>query len=137
MSPIPQLRVLYAEDDPDTRELTCLILEADGFEIICPDSLREFVRMAKAERFDVFMLDTWMPEISGIDLCKIIREFDPQTPIIFYSAAAYDHDRKQALECGAQAYVTKPARFEELASTLRSAAKASPVQLVSTAHPTL
>lgn len=125
MSPARRLRVLYAEDDPDTRELTCLILEADGFEVNCPDTLTDFVRLAKEERFDVYMLDTWMPGLSGIELCKILREFDGETPIAFYSAAAYEEDRKNALACGAQAYIIKPARFEDLCRTLRALTKAS------------
>jgi two-component system response regulator PrrA len=132
MSPTGKLRVLYAEDDSDTRELTCLILEADGFEVVCPDSPRDFLRLAKEDSFDVYMLDTWMPEMSGIELCKSLKEFDSQTPIIFYSAAAFERDKKQALDCGAQAYIVKPAGFEELANTLRSAAKASSIQSLPT-----
>jgi DNA-binding response OmpR family regulator len=125
MSPANKLRVLYAEDDADTRELTCLILESDGFEVVCPDNLHDFLRLAKENLFDVYMLDTWMPGMSGIDLCKAIKEFDSQTPIIFYSAAAFERDRKEALDCGAQAYIIKPARFEELSKTIRFFAQAS------------
>jgi two-component system phosphate regulon response regulator PhoB len=121
----PPLRVLYAEDDPDTRDLICLALERKGFEVVCPDSLHELLKLAKDERWDAYMLDTWMPEISGVDLCKKLREFDPRTPIIFYSAAAYDRDKQDALQCGAQAYIVKPASFDLLVTSLRSAIEAA------------
>jgi DNA-binding response OmpR family regulator len=137
MTPTNKLRILFAEDDPDNRELTCLILEADGFEVICPDNSSDFLRTAKRERFDVYMLDTWMPEISGLELCKILREFDADTPIVFYSAAAYEHDRNRAFACGAQAYIIKPARFEDLCKTLRALTNSSPAQFVASFDPGL
>ncbi|MDQ1728642.1 MAG: hypothetical protein QOD33_767 [Pyrinomonadaceae bacterium] len=116
----PPIRLLYAEDDLDTRDMICLALEAEGFEVVCPDSPRDFLMKAEAGKWDAFMLDTWMPQMSGVDLCKRIREFDPTTPIIFYSAAAYERDKKQALECGAQAYIVKPVAFEVLTASIRS-----------------
>lgn len=114
-------RVLYAEDDPDTREMICFALEREGFEVVCPDNPGEFLRIARDERWDAFMMDTWMPDISGLELCKSIREFDSSTPIIFYTAAAYERDQKLALECGAQAYIVKPVSFEVLIKGIRGA----------------
>jgi DNA-binding response OmpR family regulator len=51
---------------------------------------------------------------SGIDLCKKLREFNPFTPVLFYSGAAYETDKQQAFVAGAQAYLVKPAEPEEL-----------------------
>jgi DNA-binding response OmpR family regulator len=121
MSPPAKTRLLYAEDDPDTRDMICVALEMEGFEVVCPDSPSKFLKIAKEERWDAYMLDTWMPDISGVELCKRIREFDPHTPIIFYSAAAYEHDKRQALECGAQAYIVKPVPFEALIEGISAA----------------
>ena len=103
-----KVRLLYAEDGLDTRDLICIGLEIEGFEVICPDSSQAFLTLAKKEQWDVYMLDTWMPQVSGIDLCKKLREFDSATTIIFYSAAAFEHEQKQAFECGAQAYAPNP-----------------------------
>lgn len=61
-------------------------------------------------------MDSWLPDGSGLDLCKRIREFDQGTPIVFYSAAAYEADRESALQCGAQAYLVKPSQTTELCS---------------------
>jgi two-component system OmpR family response regulator len=116
-----KVRLLYAEDDPDTREMICFALEREGFEVVCPDNPSEFLKRARDERWDALMVDTWMPDMSGIELCKSIRQFDSSTPIIFYTAAAYERDQKQALECGAQAYIVKPVSFEVLISGIRAA----------------
>jgi DNA-binding response OmpR family regulator len=116
---------LYADDGPHTRHNICVALEVEGFEVVCPTDPRDFLTIAKAEPWDVYMLDNWMPEISGVDLCKKIREFDPQTPIIFYSAAAYERDKREALESGAQAYVVKPVPLHALIEGINAAITSS------------
>jgi DNA-binding response OmpR family regulator len=117
---MPRIRILYAEDDPDTRDMICIALEMEGFEVVCPDTPNGFLTLAREQQWDAYMLDTWMPEVSGTELCKKVREFDLGTPIIFYSAAAFEHERKQAMGCGAQAYVTKPASLPDLVKTINS-----------------
>lgn len=116
-----RLRILFSEDHPDTREMTCIILGKEGFEVVCPDTSYEVLSLAQKERFDAYLLDSWTPGLDGIDLCQRIREFDSQTPIVFYSAAAYDGDKKKAIAAGAQAYVAKPATIEQLVNTIRLA----------------
>ena len=118
--PIPKGRILYSEDDPDSPELLCLILNKEGFETICPDTSADVLRIAKSEKFDAYLLDTWTPGISGLEICKRIRAVDSQTPIIFYSGAAYEADKEAARLAGAQAYITKPAPFEEVLDAIRS-----------------
>lgn len=119
---VPQrFRVLFSEDHQDTVEMTRHLLDLEGFEVTCPDTAHDVFRLAREERFDAYLLDSWTPGLSGIEVCKRIREFDSQTPIIFYSAAVYQGDKEQAIAAGAQAYVTKPASFDELAATIRLA----------------
>lgn len=121
MPPTLKIRILYAEDDPDTRDMLAVALGTEGFEVVCPEDLRDFLRLADEERWDVFLLDNWMPEISGVDLCKSIRSFDTETPIVFYSAAAYERDSTAALEAGAFSYIIKPIAIDDLISGLRAA----------------
>ncbi len=116
----PKLRVLYSEDDPDSRELMCLLLAQKGFEVICPDTSQDVLRIAKEEEFDVYLLDTWTPGMSGVELCKRIREFNAQTPIIFHSAVAVESVKHEALAAGAQSYITKPASRDEIVGAIRS-----------------
>jgi DNA-binding response OmpR family regulator len=115
-----KVRILYAEDDPDTRDMICIALEQEGFEVVCPDDPNAFLTLARENPWDVYMLDTWMPDMSGVELCKKLREFDLGTPIIFYTASAFEYERKEALECGAQAYVTKPAELDHLVKSINS-----------------
>jgi len=126
----PKPRILCTEDDPDTRELIGLTLQYAGFEVDCVDSADDAVRLAQTEAFDLYLLDNWMPRLSGVGLCEKLREFDMKTPILFYSAAAFETDIKRAFTAGAQGYVTKPAngdvligKVQELLSEAHSLAK--------------
>ncbi len=121
----PNLRILYSEDDPDAREIVCLILAKEGFDIICPDSSQDVLRIANEQKFDAYLLDSLTPSMTGVELCKRIKEFDAHTPIIFYSAAAFQADKDEALAAGAQAYVTKPSSVEELVDAIRLAISSS------------
>ncbi len=59
-----------------------------------------------------------MPGLNGVDLTRLIREFNKETPILFYSGAASESDRREALQAGAQSYLTKPEGLEELVSEI-------------------
>jgi DNA-binding response OmpR family regulator len=107
-------RVLYIEDHEDTRELVTLVLEQRSLEVVTGSTIESGLELAGSQHFDLYLLDSWLPDGSGLDLCRRIREFDQVTPILFYSAAAYEIDRDQALRCGAQAYLIKPSQPSEL-----------------------
>ena len=110
----PNVRILYAEDDADTRELVTLVLEMQNCHVIATESYDEALRLARAEHFDLYLIDNWMPRISGVRLCEQLREFDQHTPVLFYSGAAYETDRARALASGAQGYLVKPADGNQL-----------------------
>ncbi len=109
-------RVLYIEDHQDTRELVTLVLEQRCVEVVTGSTIAGALELAGSQHFDLYLLDSWLPDGSGLDLCRRIREFDQSTPILFYSAAAYEIDRDQALESGAQAYLIKPSHPSELSN---------------------
>jgi DNA-binding response OmpR family regulator len=113
-------RVLYIEDHEDTRELVTLVLEQRRFEVVTGSTIESGIALAGSQHFDLYLLDSWLPDGSGLDLCRKIREFDKATPILFYSAAAYEIDRAKALNCGAQAYLTKPSQPSELCNLVSS-----------------
>ena len=110
-------RILLVEDDEDAKDLCALTLEE--YELICARDFDEGARLSKQRDFDLYILDSWLPDKSGIELCRAIREFDPDTPILFYSAAAYAHDKQEAMSAGAQAYLTKPALPDDLGRIVR------------------
>jgi DNA-binding response OmpR family regulator len=113
-------RVLYIEDHDDTRELVTLVLEQKCIEVVTGSTIKSGVDLAGSEEFDLYLLDSWLPDGSGLELCKKIREFDKATPILFYSAAAYEIDRDQAINSGAQAYLIKPSHPSELCNLVTS-----------------
>ena len=104
----PDVRILYAEDHADTRELVTLIFESQNLQVIATEMPGEVLTLARTEHFDLYLVDNWLPGISGVSLCEQLREFDRHTPVLFYSAAAYEADRERALLAGAQGYLVKP-----------------------------
>lgn len=122
-------RVLYVEDHDDTRELVTLLLNQRSFEVVTGSTIASGIALATAQEFDLYLLDSWLPDGSGLDLCQRIREFDKTTPILFFSAAAYASDHETALRCGAQAYLTKPSHPTELCRVVTELIEESRVQL--------
>ena len=118
--------ILYVEDDPDTRELVALMLARSNYKVVPAETHDEALLLARANQFDLYLIDNWLPGGSGIDLCKKLREFNSWTPILFYSGAGYERDKQQALDAGAQGYLVKPVDYDELIeeiSRIISAAK--------------
>jgi two-component system response regulator RegX3 len=105
----PPPRILYTEDHTDTREMVTLLLTMNNYEVVALANHDEALAVAKTDRFDLYIIDNWLPGISGTDLCKHLREFDAKTPILFYSGAAFERDKAKAFSCGAQGYLIKPA----------------------------
>src|SRR5678815_3002529 len=113
-------RVLYVEDHEDTRELVTLVLEQKSYEVVTGSTIKSGVALACSQHFDLYLLDSWLPDGSGLELCRMIRDFDKATPILFYSAAAYEIDRVEAIKSGAQAYLIKPSHPSELCRMVES-----------------
>ena len=111
---MPKKHILYIEDHEDTRELVSFVLQQRDYEVTTSSTISNGVRLACENSYDLYLLDSWLPDGSGLDLCRKIREFDARTPILFYSAAAYEIDRELALNSGAQGYLTKPTLNTEL-----------------------
>ena len=116
-------RILLVEDEEDVMELMAFTLAE--YRLTCARDFDEGLLAARRGYFDLYILDSWLPEKSGFELCRAVREFDPHTPILFHSSTAYEHDIQDALRAGAQDYLVKPVIPNELrqaASLLISAA---------------
>jgi DNA-binding response OmpR family regulator len=105
-------RILLVEDAEDAKELVAVTLPE--YTLVYARDFSEGLSLARREYFDLYILDSWLPDRSGVELCRLIREFDPHTPILFYSAAAYARDIREAIRAGAQEYLVKPVIPEEL-----------------------
>ena len=101
-------RVLCVDDDQDSREMLSTLLGFSSIEAKAVGTAAQALLLVQAERFDLYLLDSRLPDLDGVALCRRLRNFDPVTPILFFSGAAYEIDRMRAIEAGANAYVTKP-----------------------------
>jgi DNA-binding response OmpR family regulator len=112
-------RILCTEDDGDTREVLRLLLELEGFVVTCAEDSEQAISLATAEKFDLYLLDHWLPGMAGDLLCQKLHELDSTTPILFYSGATSESDKARAVASGAQGYIVKPADPDELTSEIR------------------
>ena len=108
------------EDNEDIGFLLYTALRTHGYDPVITYTAGDALMLAVREEFDLFILDTWLGEKDGVELCRELRAACPDTPVVFYSAAAFDADRQAALRAGACAYVTKPGT-DDLLETVRRA----------------
>ncbi len=114
-SPI-MAKVLVVDDEPDAVELVSFNLKAAGYEVVTADDGNEAIKRARQHAPDLVLLDVMLPEVDGLEVCKLLRR-DPVTsgvPIIMLTAKAAEIDRVLGLELGADDYMTKPFSPREL-----------------------
>src|SRR6185295_8944641 len=104
----PRPRVLCVDDDEDSRVMLVTLLKHAFIEAKAVGTAAQALSLLQAEHFDLYMLDGWLPDIDGFELCRRLRTFDSHTPILFFSGAAYEADKKKGFEAGADDYVVKP-----------------------------
>jgi DNA-binding response OmpR family regulator len=112
MPPGTRPRVLCVDDDEDSRVMLVALLRLAFIEAKAVGTAAQALSLIQAEHFDLYMLDGWLPEIDGFELCRRLRAFDPRIPILFFSGAAYESDKRKGIEAGANDYVIKPNIFE-------------------------
>jgi DNA-binding response OmpR family regulator len=115
-------RILVVDDEPDTIELISFNLRNAGYEIVTAEDGAEALKKARASAPELIILDLMLPEIDGLELCKLLRG-DPVTtkiPILMLTAKAAEVDRILGLELGAKDYVTKPFSPRELILRVRN-----------------
>ena len=107
-------RILCTEDDADSRDLLVYILQAADYQVTVTGDSADALSLARREQFDLILVDSWMPGLSGQELTTEIRKFNSSTPILFYSGAAREIDKQEAHDAGAQGYLIKPLGISEL-----------------------
>lgn len=106
----PKPRILYVEDDGDIREMMILLLSHEGFSVSSAGTSRDALHQAQSNVFDLFLIDHRLPDLSGLELCRRLRQVDAATPILFFSGSTQESERQAALECGAQGLLNKTRR---------------------------
>ena len=112
-------RVLLADDERDITEPLAYALAREGFEVECCTDGEAALEAARRETFDVVILDVMMPRLSGLDVCRALRN-ESDVPIIMLTARDAEVDRVLGLELGADDYETKPFSTAELVSRVRA-----------------
>ncbi|MDQ1637297.1 MAG: two-component system, OmpR family, response regulator [Pyrinomonadaceae bacterium] len=112
-------RILFVDDHQDTLDLFVVALSQQHYEVVTASSIEQALQETKVQQFDLLILDSHVGDGSGVDLCRSIRKLDQITPIVFCSGMAYEKDKKEALNAGAQGYLVKPVSIEDLYQTVR------------------
>jgi two-component system, OmpR family, KDP operon response regulator KdpE len=113
-------RILVVDNDPQIRRMMRTTLIAQGFEISDARNGIEAVERMRTDKFDLILLDINMPGISGIETCRTISA-GSDVAIIMISVRDFEKDKTEALEAGADDYVTKPFSTPELIARIRAA----------------
>jgi two-component system alkaline phosphatase synthesis response regulator PhoP len=100
-------KVLVVDDDVKTVELVKLYLNRDGYEVLTAYNGIEALRLARESSPDLIVLDLMLPDIDGLEVCRILRH-ESDVPIIMLTAKTTDQDKLTGLDLGADDYVTKP-----------------------------
>ena len=111
--------ILVVDDEPTLRETLVDALESDGFRVVAAADGREALATFRAEQPDLVLLDLMLPELSGIEVCRIIRQ-ESGVPIVMLTAKDSELDKVVGLELGADDYVTKPFSLRELSARIRA-----------------
>lgn len=114
--------ILVIEDEADTAEMFAKMLGLSGYEVIKILNSSEAIQVIQNKRPDAILLDLMMPEVTGLDILRTIKQNSTLSdiPIIVISAKQLPEDIKSGFEAGASEYLTKPVTFQILQSTLET-----------------
>ncbi len=111
--------ILVVDDEPTLRETLAEALEQDGLEVVTAADGKEALERFRATDPDLMLLDLMLPQVSGIEVCRIVRR-ESSLPIIMLTAKDGEIDKVVGLELGADDYVTKPFSLRELMARIRA-----------------
>ncbi len=113
------MRILIVEDEKGIANFLQQGLEEEGFEVVVRADGREGLKKAQAESFDLILLDWMLPSLSGLEICKAIRETNDTIPILFLTAKDTIQETIEGLKNGANDYIKKPFHFAELLERIK------------------
>jgi DNA-binding response OmpR family regulator len=121
-------RVLVVEDDTHIRDLVVLHLELEGLTAVPAGDGAEGLRLAKADPFDLLILDVMLPHLDGVTVCRAVRResLNGDVPILMLTARREEADKVLGLESGADDYLTKPFGIREFIARVRALLRRRP-----------
>ncbi len=123
-----QPMVLVVEDDDAIRSFVTLSLESEGYKTIAVSTVAETFQVAQSHTFTLIIVDLGLPDGSGIDIIQKVRG-NQETPILVLSARTLEDDKVEALDAGADDYITKPFGVSELQARVRALLRRSKINL--------
>jgi DNA-binding response OmpR family regulator len=111
--------ILVVDDDKEIVTMIALCLKKDGYRVLPAYDGQQAVELARQCQPDLIVLDLMLPQIDGLEVCRILRA-ESQVPIIMLSGRSADKDKLAGLDLGADDYVTKPFRLGELIARIRA-----------------
>ncbi|MBS1200863.1 MAG: hypothetical protein H6R27_1541 [Proteobacteria bacterium] len=118
-------QVLVVEDEPDIRHVLRVTLEANGYRVIEAATAARAEIEARSHKPDLLLVDLGLPDGDGLNVIRKVREFSP-VPVIVLSARTLEQSKVEALDAGADDFVTKPFGARELLARIRAALRRSP-----------
>jgi len=118
-----QTTILVVDDEPSIRLSLRTILTGLGFTVVEAARGEEAVALVRTAQFDVVLLDINMPGLGGIAVCQQMRKLSPLLPIVMLTVQGSEDRKVEALDAGADDYVTKPFQLRELIARIRAAAR--------------
>jgi two-component system KDP operon response regulator KdpE len=119
--PNPQRKILVTDDERDLRRALQITLGGLGFAVSESSTGEEALREAGRTRFEVILLDMNMPGMGGVETCRQLRRLDSRLQILMLTVRDGENDKVEALEAGADDYITKPFSARELMARINSA----------------
>lgn len=118
------VKILIVDDDPDIALIVKDNLELDGYLVEVASNGKQALALVSSKRFDLVMLDLSLPDVDGLQVCRVIRE-KSDVPIIMLTARDRVPDKVLGFECGADDYVVKPFDYLELAARVKACLRRS------------
>ena len=112
--------VLIAEDEANIEKLLRTTLKAYGYQTVSAQTGKEALALTSSHNPDILLLDLGLPDMEGLEIIKSLRSWTSM-PVIVVSARSNDTDKVQALDAGADDYITKPFSTNELLARIRTA----------------
>jgi two-component system KDP operon response regulator KdpE len=120
---LPAIRILIVDDEPAIRRALRPPMVELGFQVSEASRGEEALQLLRTGTYDVVLLDVNMPGIGGVETLRRVRQFAPRLPILMLTVRDQEEDKVEALESGADDYVTKPFSTRELIARIRSAVR--------------
>jgi len=121
ITPSSETTLLIAEDDPNLRQGLVDLFEDEGYTVVPAADGEQAWQLYLDSQPNLLLLDVMMPQLSGFDLCRRVRQQDETTPVLLLTAKGEEIDKVVGLELGADDYITKPFGLHELRARVKAA----------------